>query len=138
VGCGRPESVTGPKKYSLYRFAIQNISWTGRNIIHPLAPQSRAQAETSYCPKALAIAGVCRETTDAYKGYICAPNLNASYADIVPLPAELGALPAPFRRTQITHAVILSTLGWSRKPSRTSSESTVRRRFASGNSPGVE
>jgi hypothetical protein len=54
----------------------------------------RPVVEMSYCPKALA--GVCSQTTDAYKGFICAPNLNASFAEAVPLPQELRALPAPY------------------------------------------
>ena len=54
----------------------------------------RPVVEISYCPQALA--GVCGQTTDAYKGFICAPNLNASFAEAVPLPPELNTLPAPY------------------------------------------
>jgi hypothetical protein len=43
----------------------------------------RPVVEMSYCPKALA--GSCGSTTDAYKGFICAPNLNSSFAELVPL-----------------------------------------------------
>ena len=51
----------------------------------------RPVVEISYCPKALA--GKCTETTDAYRGYICAPSLDASYAEAVPLPPSLGLDP---------------------------------------------
>lgn len=37
-----------------------------------------------YCPQALA--GSCKSTTDAYRGFICAPNLDSSHAAAVPLP----------------------------------------------------
>ena len=40
------------------------------------------------CPRALA--GSCSDATDAYRGLICAPNLNASHADAVLLPPELA------------------------------------------------
>ena len=53
----------------------------------------RPVVEISYCPRALA--GICSDKTDAYNGFTCAPNLNATYADAVPLPAELRNLPAP-------------------------------------------
>lgn len=54
----------------------------------------RPIVEISYCPKALA--GVCGDTTDAYRGFTCAPNLNSSYAGLVPLPPEIAELPAPY------------------------------------------
>ena len=41
-----------------------------------------------HCPRALA--GSCSDATDAYHGLICAPNLNSSHADAVPLPPELA------------------------------------------------
>ena len=54
----------------------------------------RPVVEISYCP--MALAGICGETTDAYRGFICAPNLNSSHANLVPLPRELADLPAPY------------------------------------------
>jgi hypothetical protein len=42
----------------------------------------------SYCPSELA--GTCGDRTDAYRGAICAPRLNASYALLVSLPDDLA------------------------------------------------